>query len=54
LMPVVFLSMVLGLTKAIHSRAVRPPHHVSAQEMLDRQARASGKRLGKRRRDKGW
>ena len=50
----VFITVELVMTWMVHNRAVRAPDHLSAQQMLERQARASGKKLKKRRRDKGW
>jgi len=50
----VFITIELVLTWMVHKRAVRTPDHLSAQQMLERQARASGKKMRKRRRDKGW
>ncbi|MCK4970910.1 MAG: hypothetical protein KAS77_10290, partial [Thermoplasmata archaeon] len=50
----VFITVELMMTWMVHNRAVRAPDHLSAQQMLERQARASGKKLKKRRRDKGW
>jgi hypothetical protein len=48
------LGGVLYHTHKTHKRAVNPPKHLHAQEMLEMQARASGKRLRKRRRDRKW
>jgi hypothetical protein len=48
------LGGVLYHTHKTHKRAVSPPKHLHAQEMLEMQARASGKRLRKRRRDREW
>ncbi len=48
------LGGVLAHTYRTHKKAVSPPKHLHAQEMLEMQARASGKRLRKRRRDRGW
>jgi CPA2 family monovalent cation:H+ antiporter-2 len=45
---------VLYNTYRTHKKAVNPPRHLHAQEMLEMQARASGKRLRKRRRDRKW
>ena len=50
----VFITIELVLTWMVHKRAVKAPDHLSAQQMLERQARASGKKLRKRRRNKGW
>ncbi|NIP35155.1 MAG: hypothetical protein GWN18_09420, partial [Thermoplasmata archaeon] len=48
------LGGVLAHTYRTHKKAVNPPKHLHAQEMLEMQARASGKRLRKRRRDRKW
>ncbi len=48
------LGAVLVHSKRIHKRAVSPPKHLHAQQLLEMQARASGKRLRKRRRDRKW
>jgi hypothetical protein len=48
------LGTVLVHTHQIHKRAASPPRHLHAQELLEMQARASGKRLRKRRRDRKW
>jgi CPA2 family monovalent cation:H+ antiporter-2 len=48
------LGAILSHTYRIHKKAVNPPKHLHAQEMLEMQARASGKRLRKRRRDRKW
>lgn len=48
------IGLVLVITHRTHNRSVSPPEHISAQQMLEMQARASGKRLRKRRRDRGW
>lgn len=55
LMPPLFVGAVLALTWKVHNRGVRPPVHISGQEMLEMQARVMGKQLRKRRRrDGGW
>jgi CPA2 family monovalent cation:H+ antiporter-2 len=48
------LGTVLVHTHRTYVKIVSPPKHISAQEMLEMQARASGKRLRKRRRDRKW
>jgi CPA2 family monovalent cation:H+ antiporter-2 len=48
------LGAVLVHTHTIHKRAASPPRHLHAQELLEMQARASGKRLRMRRRDRKW
>jgi len=48
------IGVVLAITHRTHTRSVSPPEHISGQQMLEMQARASGKRLRKRRRDRGW
>jgi len=48
------IGTVLLHTYRTHKKAVSPPRHLHAQELLERQARASGKRLRKRRRDRKW
>ncbi len=50
----VFITIELVLTWMVHKRAVRTPDHLTAQQMLERQARASGKKMRKRRREKRW
>ena len=45
---------VLYHTYRTHKKAVSPPRHLHAQELLEMQARASGKRLRMRRRDRKW
>lgn len=48
------LGYVLVQTHSINRRAVSPPEHLRAEEMLEMSARTSGKRLRKRRRDRKW
>jgi CPA2 family monovalent cation:H+ antiporter-2 len=48
------IGAVLFHTNRTHKKAVSPHHHLHALEMLEMQARASGKRLRKRRRDRKW
>ncbi len=53
--PPVFISIVLVLSKRVYQRTVGPPSHMTGMQMLEQQARVSGKRIrtGKRR-DRQW
>ena len=53
-LPPIFISIVLALSKRVYKRTVGPPSHMSAQEMLEQQARVSGKMLRTKRRDRQW
>jgi CPA2 family monovalent cation:H+ antiporter-2 len=48
------IGAVLVHTYRTHKKAVSPRRHLHAQEMLEMQAKASGKRLRKRRRGRKW
>ncbi len=48
------IGAILVHTYLTHKKAVSPHRHLHAQEMLEMSARASGKRLRKRRRDRKW
>jgi CPA2 family monovalent cation:H+ antiporter-2 len=53
--PLVFVSIVLALSKRAYNRTVGPPSHMTGRQMLEQQARVSGKRIDtKRRRDRKW
>jgi CPA2 family monovalent cation:H+ antiporter-2 len=52
--PPIFISIVLVLSKRVHDQTVGPPSHMTGMEMLEQQARVSGKRLRRRRKDPKW
>ena len=53
-LPPVFISIVLVLSRRVYARTVGPPSHMSAEEMLEQQARVSGKRVKSKGRDRKW
>ena len=53
--PPVFISIVLTLSRRTYDRTVGPPSHMTGRQMLEQQARVSGKRIDRRRRrDRKW
>jgi membrane protein implicated in regulation of membrane protease activity len=53
-LPPVIISIVLVLSRRVYARTVGPPSHMSAQEMLEQQARVSGKLVKSKGRDRKW
>ena len=54
LVPLAFMPGAMLLTRRVHGRTVGPPSHMTGMQMLEQQARSSGKDLPRRRRRDGW